>query len=98
MILICKLGKHLVFDLKGHGKKVKAVCLNHCQLDYGLYRTSFLLRELLLEPGVIISMELLNDKNKNVHVIRSGQASGGSLTAFKKTGKEARLNQHIIQL
>ena len=56
MILICKLGKRLMFDHKGQGKKVKAVCLNHCQLDYGLYHTSFLLRELLLEPGVIISM------------------------------------------
>lgn len=41
MTLTCKLGRPLVFDLKGQRKKVKAVRLNHCQLDYRLYQTSF---------------------------------------------------------
>lgn len=56
MTLTCKLGRPHVFDLKGQGKKVKAVRLNHCQLAYRLYQTSFHFPELLLESGVIITM------------------------------------------
>lgn len=54
MTLTCRLGRP--HDFKGPRKKVKAVRLNHCQLDYRLYQTSFLFPRTALRACVVIGM------------------------------------------
>lgn len=99
MTLTCKLGRPHVFDLKGQRKKVKAVRLNHCQLGYRLYQTSFQFPRTALRAWCHHQHVLLaNDINKNIRVIRGRQVSGGSFKWFKKkkkTRKEARLYQNV---
>lgn len=85
MTLTCKLGRPHVFDLKGQRKKVKAVRLNHCQLDYRLYQTSFQFPRTALRAWCHHQHVLLaNDINKNIRIIRGRQVSGGSFKWFKK--------------
>lgn len=54
MTLTCKLGRPHVFDLKGQGKNVRQLDLTTA--NYRFYQTYFHFPELLLEPGVTISI------------------------------------------